>query len=516
MILWLGALGVPIAGLVLLLAQPDLDRGWEHHPAHFWLVIAIAVVNVALGLLAGEAARRLGDARLFLVSMAFIASASFLGLHALATPGVLLEGKNAGFVVATPIGLLIAGGFAAASAFDLEQRGETVMRHRGLIRNSLLAVVAAWAAVSLAEVPPLDQALPPEDARGRLILLAVTGVALYGFAAVRYLNLYRRSGDRILIAIAAAFALLAEAMVAIAVARNWHLSWWEWHALMAIAFGLVAFAAREEHKRGGSPFAGLYLRDTIARLDKRYAHAIDNALEGGDAAQSDLSVEEAKLVERAAGEIRRLEDLFKPYLSPQVTARLKADPNAGLLGGETRDVSVLFADLEGFTSFSEGCSEPGEVVEMLNEYWAHAVPAVAEEGGMVERFAGDAVMVVFNAAEDQPDHAARAARAALGLQRATAGLADVRPDWPRFRVGVNSGPAVVGNVGSAEHHSFTAIGDTTNLAARLQTVAHPGQVVIGARTRAELADGAVAQELAPLAVKGKSQPVQAFLLIEAR
>ena len=497
MILWLGALGVPIAGLILLLAQPDLDRGWEHHPAHFWLVVAIAVVNVALGLLAGETARRLGDARLFLVSMAFISSAAFLGLHALATPGVLLESPNTGFVIATPVGLLIAGGFAAASAFDLEQRGETVMRHRGLIRNSLLAVIAVWAGVSLAEMPPLDEPLSPDDARAPLIALAVAGVALYGFAAVRYVSLYRRSGDRILIAIAGAWALLAEAMIAIAAARNWHLSWWEWHVLMATAFGLVAFAAREEHKRGGSPFAGLYLRDTISRLDKRYANAIDNALEGGEAAHTDLSVEETKLVERAAGEIRRLEDLFKPYLSPQVTARLKASPDAGLLGGVTRDISVLFADLEGFTSFSEGCAEPGDVVEMLNEYWAHAVPAVAKEGGMVERFAGDAVMVVFNAAEDQPDHAARAARAALGLQRAATAVADRHPDWPRFRVGVNSGPAVVGNVGSAEHHSFTAIGDTTNLAARLQTVALPGQVVIGARTRADLADAAVAQELAP-------------------
>jgi class 3 adenylate cyclase len=135
---------------------------------------------------------------------------------------------------------------------------------------------------------------------------------------------------------------------------------------------------------------------------------------------------------------------------------------------------------------------------------------------MVERFAGDAVMVVFNAAEDQPDHATRAARAGLGLQKAATQLGERHPGWPRFRVGVNSGPALVGNVGSAEHRSFTAIGDTTNLAARLQTVAHPGQVVIGARTYAELADTAVVQELAPLSVKGKGQPVQAFLLIEAR
>ncbi|MGH2921038.1 MAG: adenylate/guanylate cyclase domain-containing protein [Gaiellaceae bacterium] len=515
MIFWLVALAVPIAGLVLLLVQPDLDRLWEHHPVHFWLVLSVAAVNVVLGLLAGEAARRLADARLFLVAMAFVGSAAFLGLHALATPGVLLDDPNTGFVIATPVGLLIAGGFAGASALDLEQRSESIIRRRRLIRNLLLAAVAIWAVVSLAEVPPLDEPLPPEEARGPLIALGTAGVALYGFAALRYLDLSRRSRARMLVAVAAAFALLAEAMVAIAAARNWHVSWWEWHVLMALAFGLVALAAWKEYKVGASPFAGLYLRDTIARLDRRYGRAIEDALETGETPRGDLTVEEAKLVERAAGEIRKLEDLFRPYLSPQVTARLRADPAAAELGGEARDISVLFADLEGFTSFSEG-SDPAAVVEMLNAYWAEAVPAVAAEGGLVERFAGDAVMVVFNAAEDQSDHAARAARAALGLQRATAVISEGRPDWPRFRVGVNSGPAVVGNVGSVEQRSFTAIGDTTNLAARLQTVARPGQVVIGARTRDELGDTAVVAQLDPLAVKGKAGPVVAFLLLEAR
>ncbi len=88
-------------------------------------------------------------------------------------------------------------------------------------------------------------------------------------------------------------------------------------------------------------------------------------------------------------------------------------------------------------------------------------------------------MVVFNAATDQPDHALRAARAALAFADASEAVAAGRPEWPRFRVGVNSGPAVIGNVGAAEQHSFTAIGDTTNLAARLQAEAEPGQVVIG-------------------------------------
>jgi adenylate cyclase len=512
-VFWVGALSVPVAGLVLLLAAPGLDRTWEHHPSHFWLVLLVAAVNVVLGLLAGEAARRLADGRLFLVAMAFVASAAFLGLHALATPGVLLDTPNRGFVVATPIGLLIASGFAAASALDLERRGEAVIRRRAVIHAGLLALIVAWAVVSLAELPPLDEPLPEEEARGPLIALAVAGIALYAVAALRYLDLYRRSRDRMLAAVAAAFALLGESMAAIALARNWHLSWWEWHVLMAVAFGLVALAAWSEYRQGGSPFAGLYLRDTIARLDRRYGRAIERALE--DEPPSDLTAEEAQLVRRAAGEIRRLEDLFRPYLSPQVTARLRADPSAGSLGGEAREISVLFADLEGFTSFSER-SDPAQVVAMLNEYWAEAVPAVAAEGGMVERFAGDAVMVVFNAAEDQPDHAVRAARAALGLQRAAAKVAASHPDWPRFRVGVNSGPAVVGNVGSAEQRSFTAIGDTTNLAARLQTAARPGQVVIGQLTREELGQTATVEPLEPLAVKGKTGLIEAFLLIEAR
>ena len=105
-----GLLLLPLAGLVLLLAVPALDVRWEHHPSHFWLVLSVALVNMVLGVLTSEAASQRGDARLFLVSLALLASAGFLGLHALATPGVLLEGPNAGFQIATPIGLVLAAG----------------------------------------------------------------------------------------------------------------------------------------------------------------------------------------------------------------------------------------------------------------------------------------------------------------------------------------------------------------------------------------------------------------------
>jgi adenylate cyclase len=512
---WLLPLVLPLAGLVILLARPETDVHWEDHPAHFWLVLATALISIVLGYLAGEAARRLGDARLFLVSLAFVTSAGFLGLHALATPGVLLEMPNAGFVVATPVGLVIAGVFAAASALDLSPAASAaVMRRQWLLRGAVFGLLGGWALYSLAELPPLDRALTPEEDDGPLYVLGAIGLPLYAFAAVRYVALYRRRPAAMPLAVAAAFTLLAEAMIAIAFGRNWHASWWEWHVLMAIAFGIVAVAARIEYRRRRSAaavFKDLYLEHTAELVDRRYARALDRLVDSEEL-DDEFSEEETRLLEQAAGELRRLDELFSPYLSPQLLARLRERPEAAELGGEQREISVLFSDLEGFTAFSERTSPP-EVVTMLNAYWAKVVPVVAAEDGMIERFAGDAVMVVFNAASDQPDHALRAARAALGFVKASEKIAAGRPDWPRFRVGVNSGPAVIGNVGAAEQRSFTAIGDTTNLAARLQAAAEPGRVVVGTLTAAALTN-AVLEPIGPLDLKGKSEPVEAFRLVQ--
>ncbi len=519
---WLLPLALPLAGLALLLARPQADAHWEHHPAHFWLVLLTALVSVVLGYLAGEAARRLGDARLFLVSLAFMTSAGFLGLHALATPGILLAKPNAGFVVATPVGLFVAGLFAAASAIDLSaELSAAIMRRQALLRGAVFTVIAAWAAYSLAGLPPLDRALTPTEAHGRIYTLAALGIPLYAYAGTRYLLLYRQRRAAMPFAVATAFTLLAEAMTAIALGRNWHASWWEWHVLMAAAFGIVALAARNEYRRRRSSaavFTDLFLEHTADLVGQRYAKALGE-LAGSETSvetireRDKMSEEEARLLEHAAGELKRLDELFSPYLSPQLRTRLRDQPGAAELGGEERDVSVLFADLQGFTAFSER-STPPEVIAMLNAYWAKVVPVVEAEDGMIERFAGDAVMVVFNAAADQPDHAIRAARAALAFADASEAVAAGRPDWPRFRVGVNSGPAVIGNVGAAAQHSFTAIGDTTNLAARLQAAAEPGRVVIGSATHAALVGVAVFEPLGPLDLKGKSELVEAFVLVE--
>jgi class 3 adenylate cyclase len=206
-------------------------------------------------------------------------------------------------------------------------------------------------------------------------------------------------------------------------------------------------------------------------------------------------------------------DLFRPYVPAQLARELAADPTRARLGGEEREVSLVFADLEGFTAFSEQAS-PAEVIAMLNEYWSLVVPEVlGREDGLIERFSGDAIMVMFNAAGAQPDHALRAVRAALALQRASSTLTRQHPDWPRFRVGVNTGWAIVGNVGTADQRSFAAIGDATNHAARLQAAAAPGEIVIGETTRLALAGSVELEPLAPLHIKGKHEPGVAHRLV---
>ena len=518
---------VPLAGLALLLAEPGVDAHLQHRPTHFWLILGTALVNVVLGLAASEAARRRGDARASLVSLAFLSSAGFLALHALATPGQLVHGKNTGFDIATPVGLVIGALFAAASALELSPtQAAAVLRNGRRLRAGLLAFLALWAVVSLAEIPPLDRPVAPEDHRVDLILVAVVGSALYGFATVRYVGLYRRRKDLLPAAVAAAWVLLAEALVAIALARSWHLSWWEWHLMMTGAFVLVLWAAYIGYRRSASiaaAFGGVYLDATLETVDDRTADALRAILatlvqgQPLDPVLAELrshgfTADETAVLESSARELRRVDELFRPYVSPALAADLERRPDLAELGGTERDVTVLFADLEGFTSYAEH-APPTAAIGMLNAYWAAAVPGLLAEGATIERFAGDGVMAVFNAVGDEPDHAERAARAAAGLLRSSAALADVNPGWPRFRAGLATGPAAVGHVGTREQRSFAAIGDTTNLAARLQALARPGQAVVAASTAERLPHVEV-EPLGSVEVKGRREPVEIFALTE--
>jgi class 3 adenylate cyclase len=281
----------------------------------------------------------------------------------------------------------------------------------------------------------------PERLDGILAVIAVPAVLLYGVAAVRYLRLWRHRPSLMLLAMMAACVLLAEAMIAVVFARDWALSWWEWHVMLLAAYGLVALGARIQWHE--ERFADLYLDETVSG---------------------------------------------------------------------NRDMSVLFADLQGFTTFSERHA-PAEVTAMLNAYFEVAVPPVVRRfGGEVDRIIGDALMVTFNKRGDQPDHARRAAAAGLALQEATSRVAREHPGWPRFRVGINSGPVSVSLLGTEGGRTHTVIGDTVNVASRIEGRAPGGGVAIGPGTKALLPD-AVTESLGLLDLKGKAEPLQAYRLI---
>ncbi|MCX8016851.1 MAG: adenylate/guanylate cyclase domain-containing protein [Rhodocyclaceae bacterium] len=178
---------------------------------------------------------------------------------------------------------------------------------------------------------------------------------------------------------------------------------------------------------------------------------------------------------RAEREKRHLTDLFGRYVSPSVMQALLAHPDMPGLGGRRREVTVLFSDIRDFTTLSERL-QPEEVVELLNEYFERACAALLAEEATIDKFIGDAVMAEFGAPLDQPDHAERAVRAALNLlatAREFAGWVKQRfPDreLPPFAIGIgiHTGAAVVGNIGSHQRMEYTAVGDTVNTASRLE------------------------------------------------
>jgi class 3 adenylate cyclase len=434
-----------MVGLVSLLLHSQLDPHLENHRVHFVVFGIVGLVAVLLGSAAGEAANRRRDARVLLLSLAFMATGIFLALHALGTPGVLFSEDLAGFKVAIPAGLLVSVVFAAGSAFvDTHPRIATlVIRRRRLLRVSLLVAAGLWFAWTVAKLPPL-RGQDSEGARGSLLtVMAIIGTIVYAICAGRYASLYRRRRSILPWAVIACFVLLSEALVGVALTgeREWHASWWEWHGLIVTAYLVIGFAAYHEWRE--ERFRQLYLPTTRQHR---------------------------------------------------------------------QEVSVLFSDLAGFTSFSEQ-SPPSEVAALLAAYSGIATQLTGRFGGEVEKFMGDGMMATFNSQGDQPDHAAHAAQAALAMQREMDALAAEHPGWPRMRVSVNSGEAMIREIGGRGHVAYTLVGDTVNTGSRLERLAPVGGVLIGAETYRQLPDGALVEARPRLRVKGKNEAVDAYVLL---
>ena len=225
-------------------------------------------------------------------------------------------------------------------------------------------------------------------------------------------------------------------------------------------------------------------------------------------------IERARLADRVLEERRRRERLQR-YHSPAVVERILDDAHAGdgAFLAQEREVSVLFADLVGFTSRAERLP-PHEVAHLLNGCLGTMSEAVFEQDGMLDKFMGDALLAVFGAPFDQPDHALRAVRAATGIRNRLDAANRERSDDPlAVRIAINSGLVMAGDIGSPKRREYTVLGDVVNTASRLQSqVAGAGEIVISRATYDQIRDHLTARSRGPITLRGRSEPVEVFEL----
>jgi len=232
-----------------------------------------------------------------------------------------------------------------------------------------------------------------------------------------------------------------------------------------------------------------------------------------------VAVERLRNAKRAEFE-RQARGRLERYHSPAVIESIVQAEEGDVGGVKSAEVTVLFADLAGFTALSENLSAE-EVSAILEGYFTHAVEAIFEEGGTLDKFIGDCVMAFFGAPVPQPDHAQRAVRAALKIL-------DELDDWNRaraekdqptlsMRIAINTGPVVVGDVGSNKRVDYTVLGNTVNVAARLEAyVGDATEITIGAETKRQLGDGFQTESLGEFQLKGLQRKIEAFRVVREK
>ena len=213
----------------------------------------------------------------------------------------------------------------------------------------------------------------------------------------------------------------------------------------------------------------------------------------------------------ARAEKAKINNAFKMYVAPEVVDEMAGSGTYELkLGGQTKDIAVLFIDIRGFTTMSEGL-HPEEVVSILNEYFGLVTDAIFKNKGTLDKFIGDAAMAVFNSPNDLDDYVYRAVHIAwdiaLGSQELAQKLLDTHGRTINYGIGVNCGPATIGNIGSEFRMDFTAIGDTVNTSARLEANAKAGQILISQAVYDRVKEWIETEEIGTIPLKGKSNEI---------
>ena len=259
---------------------------------------------------------------------------------------------------------------------------------------------------------------------------------------------------------------------------------------------------------------GLLYVDTHRPGDRFEAHDLE--LLTALALLTAVGIEQMRLRDDVQRE-REIRARLARYSSPRVVDQIVASTGGmeGAMMAEQREITVLFADLCSFTPMAEAM-EPADVVRVLNHVFEQLTEAVFQYDGTLDKYMGDALMAIFGAPLSQPDHAERAIRVALLMQQLLDRCDQSRGGQPlRMRIGINSGSAVVGDIGSPIRKDYTVIGDVVNVASRLESsVAQPGQVVIGPATYELVRDTFDCRPLPEIRLKGKQQTVQPYLVVE--
>jgi adenylate cyclase len=224
-----------------------------------------------------------------------------------------------------------------------------------------------------------------------------------------------------------------------------------------------------------------------------------------------VAIEQARLTAQLTEETRRRERLQR-YHSPGVTNKIlhgSADEDG--LVAQTRHVSVMFCDIVGFTTLTQHMT-PDAVGAMLNEFFERMTDVIFDHDGTLDKFIGDAILAVFGAPLDQPDHASRAVAAALAMRHALAGFNAEHPERPiRMRIAINSGHALTGDIGSPRRREFTVLGDVVNTASRIESsVSQPDQIVISRFTKDLLEPGFDVRQLQSVTLRGRDSALEVF------